>query len=133
MKMQTHTCDQRADHLFRWNSVLRALLLCGVMGGGFAGTACGELLIGLGEIQAKLTAAHAEFLRRFDAAGAHDSDGYGSPSAWLAAKGGMSKGAARASVRRMRQLGDRPLRPPAGCGRSGCACRRGACGSSPRS
>ena len=73
------------------------------------GAACGELLIGLGEVQAKLAAAHAEFLRRFDAANAHDADGYGSSSAWLAAKGGMSKGAAKASVRRMRQLGDRPL------------------------
>ena len=73
------------------------------------GSACGELLIGLGEIQAKLTAAHSGFLRRFDATNAHDSDGYGSSSAWLAAKGGMSKGAAKASVRRMRQLGDRPL------------------------
>jgi Domain of unknown function (DUF222)/HNH endonuclease len=76
---------------------------------GLDGTAYGELLIGLGEVQAKLAAAHAEFLRRFDAANGHDADGYGSSSAWLAAKGGMSKGAARASVRRMRQLGDRPL------------------------
>jgi hypothetical protein len=73
------------------------------------GSTCGELLIGLGELQAKLTAAHAAFLRRFDAASAHDTDGYGSSSSWLAAKAGMSKGAARASVRRMRQLGDRPL------------------------
>jgi hypothetical protein len=73
------------------------------------GCACGELLIGLGEVQAKLAAAHAGFLRRFDAADAHDADGYGSSSAWLAAKGGMSKAAARASVRRMRQLGGRPL------------------------
>ena len=72
-------------------------------------TACGEVLIGLGEIQAKLTAAHAGFLRRFDAANAHDADGYSSSSAWLAAKGGMSKGGAKASVRHMRQLGDRPL------------------------
>src|SRR5690242_8044527 len=45
------------------------------------GSACGELLIGLGEVQAKLAAAHAEFLRRFDAASAHDSEGYGSSSA----------------------------------------------------
>jgi hypothetical protein len=71
--------------------------------------ACGELLIGLGQVQAKLAAAHAAFLRRFDTANAHDTDGYGSSSAWLSAKAGMSKGAARASVRRMRQLGDRPL------------------------
>ena len=73
------------------------------------GRGCGELLISLGELQAKLTAAHAAFLRRFDAANAHDTDGYGSSSAWLSAKAGMSKAAARASVRRMRQLGDRPL------------------------
>jgi hypothetical protein len=73
------------------------------------GAACGDLLIALGEIQAKLTAAHAGFLRRFDAASAHDADGYGSSSAWLAAKAGMSKKAARASVRQMRQLGGRPL------------------------
>jgi uncharacterized protein DUF222/HNH endonuclease len=77
--------------------------------GGLNSATCGELLIGLGEIQAKLTAAHAGFLRRFDAAAAHDADGYGSSSAWLAAKAGMSKRAARASVRQMRQLGDRPL------------------------
>jgi hypothetical protein len=73
------------------------------------GAACGGLLITLGEVQAKLTAAHARLLRRFDAANGHDADGYGSSSAWLAAKAGMSKGAARASVRQMRQLGGRPL------------------------
>jgi hypothetical protein len=76
---------------------------------GLDGPACGELLIGLAEIQAKLTAAHAGCLRRFDAAGAHDADGYGSSSAWLAAKAGMSKKAARVAVRQMRQLGARPL------------------------
>ena len=73
------------------------------------GTACGALLIGLGELQAKLTAAHAGLLRRFDAADGHDADGYGSSSAWLAAKAGMSKKGARAAVREMRQLGERPL------------------------
>lgn len=73
------------------------------------GTACGELLVGLGEIQAKLTAAHTRLLRRFDAANAHDADGYGSSSSWLAAKAGMSKKAARTAVRQMRQLADRPL------------------------
>ena len=73
------------------------------------GAACGGLLITLGEVQAKLTAAHARLLRRFDAANGHDADGYGSSSAWLAARAGMSKNAARASVRQMRQLGDRPL------------------------
>lgn len=73
------------------------------------GAACGDLLIMLGEVQAKLTAAHAGLLRRFDAANAHDADGYGSSSAWLAAKAGMSKKGARSAVREMRQLGERPL------------------------
>jgi hypothetical protein len=73
------------------------------------GRACSDLLIALGEIQAKLTAAHAGLLRRFDAANGHDADGYGSSSAWLAAKAGMSKKTARSMVRQMRQLGERPL------------------------
>src|ERR1700691_4273360 len=73
------------------------------------GAACGDLLISLGEVRAKVTAAHAGLLRRFDAADAHDADGYGSSSAWLAAKAGMSKGAARAAVRQMRELRARPL------------------------
>jgi hypothetical protein len=73
------------------------------------GSFCGELLIALGEIQTKLTAAHAAVLRRFDAADAHDADGYGSSSAWLAAKAGMSRQGARAAVRQMRQLTERPL------------------------
>ena len=75
---------------------------------GLDGSSCGELLIALGQVQAKLTAAHAGLLRRFDAADAHDDDGYGSSSSWLAAKAGMSKKGARTAVRQMRQLGDRP-------------------------
>ena len=71
------------------------------------GAACGEALIALGGIQAKLAAAYAEFLRRFDAADAHNADGYGSSSAWLAAKAQLTKKDARAAVRQMRQLGDR--------------------------
>src|SRR5579863_6980484 len=72
------------------------------------GPACGELLIALGEVQAKLTAAHAAVLRRFDAADAHDGDGYGSSSAWLAAKAQLTRKDARAAVREMRRLGERP-------------------------
>ncbi len=74
-----------------------------------AGAARGDLLITMGQVQAKLTAAHARVLRRFDAADAHDADGYGSSSAWLTAKAGMPKKAARAAVRQMRQLGEHPL------------------------
>jgi len=76
---------------------------------GLDGAACGDLLIALGEVQAKLTAAHAALLYRFDAADAHDAERYGSSSAWLAAKAGLPKKAARAAVRQMRQLRERPL------------------------
>src|SRR5579863_537041 len=72
------------------------------------GAACGETLVALGEVQGKLTAAHAAFLRRFDAADAHDADGYGSSSAWLAAKAQLTRKDARAAVREMRRLGERP-------------------------
>src|ERR1700761_4559080 len=74
---------------------------------GLDGAACGEVLIALGGIQAKLAAAYAGFLRRFDAADAHNADGYGSSSAWLAARAQLTKNDARSAVRRMRQLGDR--------------------------
>ena len=47
--------------------------------------ACGQALTALGEIGAKYAAAHATFLRRFDALDGHDADGYGTSSAWLAA------------------------------------------------
>ena len=71
------------------------------------GPACGEVLLALGGIQAKLAAAYAELLRRFDAADAHTADGYGSSSAWLAAKAQLTRKDARAAVRQMRQFGDR--------------------------
>src|SRR5215468_8120217 len=72
--------------------------------GDLPAAACGPVLTSLGELQAKVTAAHAAFLRRFDAAGAHDADGYGTSSAWLAAKTQLSVKDAKAAVRRMRQL-----------------------------
>jgi hypothetical protein len=74
---------------------------------GLDGSVCGEVLTALGEVQGKLSAAYAGFLRRFDAAGAHDADGYGSTSAWLAAKAQLTKRDARAAVRQMRQFGER--------------------------
>ena len=74
---------------------------------GLDGAACGEVLIALGGIQAKLAAAYADFLRRFDAADAHNADGYSSSSAWLAAKAQLTKRDARAAVRQMRQFGQR--------------------------
>jgi hypothetical protein len=70
--------------------------------------ACGQVLRSLGEIEAKFTAAHAAVLARFDAADAHDSDGYGTSAAWLMAMTDMTRGDARAEVRRMRLLRDQP-------------------------
>src|ERR1700676_1854123 len=71
--------------------------------------ALGEALVSVGGIQSKLAAAHAGFLRRFDGADAHDADGYGSSSAWLAAMTRLTKKDAKAAVRHMRVLGERPL------------------------
>jgi len=75
---------------------------------GLSGGECGEALIALGRIQAKQSAARAGLLHRFDAAGAHDADGYGSASAWLAANGQLTKKDARAAVREMRRQVERP-------------------------
>src|SRR5215831_7981552 len=69
--------------------------------------ACGPVLTSLGVLQAKVTAAHAAFLRRFDAAGAHDADGYSTSAAWLAAMTKMAPKDAKAAVWRMRRLGER--------------------------
>ena len=73
------------------------------------GASCGELLVALSRAQARLSATNAAVLRRFDAADAHDADGYGSSSSWLAAKAGLPGKAARSAVRQMRQLTERPL------------------------
>jgi hypothetical protein len=76
--------------------------------GDLDGTACGPVLAELGTLRSKATAAHAGFLRRFDAADAHDEDGYASSAAWLMAMAKMSRDGARAAVRQMRQLAARP-------------------------
>jgi hypothetical protein len=60
------------------------------------GPACGDVLSALIGLQDQTAAAHATYLRRFDAADGHGADGYGSSSAWLAAKGRMTKRDARA-------------------------------------
>jgi hypothetical protein len=67
-------------------------------------TAIGEVLITLGELQAKHAAVRAQLLRRFDAADAHAADGYGSTAAWLAARTQMPRKAAKAAMREARQL-----------------------------
>jgi hypothetical protein len=71
--------------------------------------ALGAVLVSIGEIQSKLAAAYTGFLRRFDGHQAHYADGYGSSSAWLAAMAKLSKKDAKAAVRQMRVLGERPL------------------------
>ncbi|HEX4397807.1 MAG TPA: DUF222 domain-containing protein [Trebonia sp.] len=68
----------------------------------------GTVLRSLGEIEAKFTAAHASVLARFDAADAHDADGYGNSAAWLMAMTDMTRGDARAEVREMRLLRGHP-------------------------
>src|SRR5262249_40564350 len=73
-----------------------------------AAAAAGEGLEALADVGARRTAAHAAILRRFDAADAHDADGYGTSSAWLAAMTKLAPKDARAAVWRMRRLGERP-------------------------
>src|SRR6185437_12572429 len=76
--------------------------------GEIEGAACGQVLAALGQIQARFTAAQASVLRRFDAADAHDGDGYPTPAAWLAAMTQMSGRDARATVQEMRRLAAYP-------------------------
>src|ERR1700735_1279061 len=63
--------------------------------------ACGSVLRSLGEIEATFTAAHASVLARFDAADAHDSDGYGNSAAWLMAMTDMTRPDATTKERRV--------------------------------
>ena len=68
-----------------------------------AGT--GPVLMSLGEIQAKFTAAHATVLSRFDAGDAHNADGYCTSARWLEAMARMAPRDAKAAVGQMRALG----------------------------
>ena len=73
------------------------------------GAGCGEALVAVGRIASRLAAAQAGLLARFDAAGAHDGDGYATTSAWLAGRTQLSRKDAKAAVRQMRLLGRHPL------------------------
>jgi Domain of unknown function (DUF222) len=75
---------------------------------GLDGPGCGEALVALSDLQAKLAGARVRLLRRFDAAGGHDADGYGTVTPWLMARAGLTRKAARSQVRQMRRLGERP-------------------------
>ena len=57
---------------------------------------------------AKFTAAHAAVLARFDAADAHNNDGYGTSASWLAAMADMTPRDAKAEVWQMRLLRGHP-------------------------
>ena len=70
--------------------------------------ACGPVLRALAGVQAKFTAAHAAVLAKFDAAGAHDGDGYGTSASWLMAMTDTTRADAKAEVRQMRLLRDHP-------------------------
>src|SRR5262249_40416507 len=61
--------------------------------------ACGQALAALGEVRAKHAAAYARLLRRFDAAGGHDADGYGTAARCCCATGAAA-GRAAAGPRR---------------------------------
>jgi hypothetical protein len=73
------------------------------------GAACGEALVQIGMIASGLAAAQGGLLRRFDADGAHDGDGYATTAAWLAGRTGLGRRDAKAAVRQMRLLGKHPL------------------------
>ena len=82
--------------------------LNGPAGNELDASSCGSVLRSLGEIEAKFTAAHAAVLARFDAADAHDCDGYGTSAAWLMAMTDMTRPDAKTKVRRMRLLRGHP-------------------------
>ena len=68
----------------------------------------GVVLQSLGEIEATFTAARASVLARFDAADAHDSDGYGTSASWLDAMANMTRPDAKAEVWRLPPPRDHP-------------------------
>ena len=76
--------------------------------GDLDGPGCGEALVALSQVQARLAGARVRLLRRFAAVKGHEGDGYASATPWLMAKAGLTRKAARAQVRQMRALGERP-------------------------
>jgi hypothetical protein len=69
----------------------------------------GGVLEAVGALGGKLAVARAAVLARFEAERAYTSDGYGSCTAWLKARGRMTGQAAGAQVRQMRQFGEHPV------------------------
>jgi len=83
--------------------------LNGPLTGELPAAAYGETLVTLARVSAKLAAAKAQVLSRFDACRGHDADGYGSSRSWLAANTRCTPKAAGVEVRRMRQLRRHPV------------------------
>src|ERR1700679_3014476 len=50
------------------------------------GPGCGEALVALSDLQARLAGARVRLLRRFDAVNVYDADGYGTAAPWLMAR-----------------------------------------------
>src|SRR5215469_119820 len=69
----------------------------------------GAALQAMGVLSSRFAAARAAILNRFDAERAYTDDGYGSTSAWLKGKTGMTGKAAGAETRRMRQFRAHPV------------------------
>jgi hypothetical protein len=69
----------------------------------------GGVLEAIGALGGKFATARAAVLARFEAERAYASDGHGSATAWLKARGRMTSRAAGAEVRRMRQFRDHPV------------------------
>ncbi len=76
---------------------------------GLGGPARAEALEQLGAVTSLLGAAANGLMRRFDAAGDHDADGYATTAAWLAARTRLGRKDAKAAVRQMRLLARHPL------------------------
>jgi hypothetical protein len=83
--------------------------LNGPLSGDLPAGSHGEALAALGRASAKLAAAKAQFLSRFDATRGYQADGYSSSRAWLAANTQCTSKAAGTEVRRMRQLRKHPV------------------------
>src|SRR5436305_14523662 len=64
----------------------------------------GGVLEAMGALGGRFAAARAAVLDRFEAERAYTSDGYGSSTAWLKARGRMTGRAAGAQVPQMRQF-----------------------------
>jgi hypothetical protein len=69
----------------------------------------GGVLLELESAGAKYAAARSGVLSQFDAADAHDADGYQTSSSWLRDKAGMTHRAAKGQMNQMRAFRDRPL------------------------